>query len=81
MSKIDIFFDADWDTTRLVAKKGDWSPEGYHFKQPHALADGRFIGPVVDNSSQPRLTESRIDTSEITPHLLQGGQAQRRASS
>lgn len=40
---------------------GDWSTEGYEFNDSRAVMDGRFVGLVIDNSSQGLLTDTRID--------------------
>lgn len=52
---------------------GQWSTEGYGFRQSKAVLDGRFVGLVVDNNTQPLLTEPRLDAwvEAIRPALLQ----------
>ena len=40
---------------------GAWPAEGYDFVDSMALRDGRFVGLVIDETSQPELTGSRID--------------------
>lgn len=51
---------------------GDWSTEGYHFQHSKAVANGRFVGLVLDQSNQRLLTEQRVDAwlEQIVPALL-----------
>ena len=41
---------------------GETSPGGYSFESSKALKNGKFIGLILDQENQPRLTESRIST-------------------
>lgn len=52
---------------------GDWSTDGYAFKESKAEVDGRFVGLAIDNHSQGLLTEARLDAwvAEIKPRLVQ----------
>lgn len=47
---------------RNGAVVGETSPEGYSFESSKALKNGKFIGLILDQENQPRLTESRIST-------------------
>jgi flavodoxin I len=51
---------------------GGWSTEGYNFEKSKSVIDGRFIGLVLDQSSQRLLTEARVDAwlEQIKPALL-----------
>ena len=35
--------------------------DGYRFKASQAVIDGRFVGPALDQISQPAQSEARID--------------------
>ena len=39
---------------------GGTSTEGYTFESSRALRDGQFVGLVIDQENQARLTKSRI---------------------
>jgi flavodoxin I len=39
---------------------GETSPEGYTFESSKALENGNFMGLILDQENQPRLTEERI---------------------
>lgn len=39
---------------------GETSPEGYVFESSKALLNGRFLGLILDQENQPRLTEERV---------------------
>ncbi len=47
----------DHKGARLI---GQWSTEGYQFKESLAVRDGKFVGLVLDQNNQAALTESRI---------------------
>ena len=51
---------------------GNWSTEGYKFEKSAAVVDNQFVGLVLDQRTQPHLTDERIKTwlSQITPQLL-----------
>lgn len=51
---------------------GRWSTDGYQFEHSDSLIDGQFVGLVVDQRSQPHLTEQRIAAwlAQVTPLLL-----------
>jgi flavodoxin I len=51
---------------------GGWSTEGYNFENSKSVIDGRFIGLVLDQSSQRLSTEARVDAwlEQIKPALL-----------
>ncbi|QWF71441.1 flavodoxin [Methylomonas paludis] len=51
---------------------GRWSTDGYEFKHSAAIVDQQFVGLVIDQRSQPALTDGRIESwlSQITPQLL-----------
>jgi flavodoxin I len=39
---------------------GETSPEGYSFESSRALHNGKFLGLILDQENQPRLTENRV---------------------
>lgn len=41
---------------------GTWPTAGYSFEKSQAVVDGQFVGLVIDNNSQPILTDERIAT-------------------
>jgi len=41
---------------------GETSPDGYAFESSRALKNGKFIGLILDQENQPRMTEERIST-------------------
>jgi flavodoxin I len=51
---------------------GPWSTEGYQFEHSDAIIDNQFVGLVLDQRTQPYLTEERIKAwlAQITPQLL-----------
>jgi flavodoxin I len=51
---------------------GSWSIEGYQFEHSDAIINNQFVGLVLDQRTQPYLTEERIKTwlAQITPQLL-----------
>ncbi|MBL6988080.1 MAG: flavodoxin [Methylobacter sp.] len=51
---------------------GHWSTEGYKFENSDAVIDNRFVGLVLDQRTQPHLTDERIRIwlEQITPQLL-----------
>ena len=51
---------------------GQWSIEGYEFKSSAAVIENRFVGLVIDQRSQPFLTDERIKTwlEQVIPQLL-----------
>ena len=51
---------------------GRWSTEGYKFDQSDAVIDNQFVGLVLDQRTQPHLTDERIKIwlVQITPQLL-----------
>lgn len=51
---------------------GHWSTEGYTFEYSAAVQDNQFVGLVLDQRTQPFLTDERIKIwlAEITPQLL-----------
>lgn len=51
---------------------GQWSTEGYQFKHSHAVINNQFVGLVLDQRTQPHLTDERIKIwlAQITPQLL-----------
>jgi flavodoxin I len=40
---------------------GETSPEGYVFESSRALQNGKFIGLIIDQENQARLTPERLD--------------------
>lgn len=52
---------------------GGWSTEGYEFEHSASVVDGRFVGLVLDQRSQPLLTDERIGAwvGQIRPALLE----------
>lgn len=50
---------------------GSWSTEGYQFEHSHSIIDGRFVGLVIDQRSQPFLSDERIETwlAQVGPLL------------
>ncbi|MDD5579885.1 MAG: flavodoxin [Methylobacter sp.] len=51
---------------------GQWSTDGYMFKNSHAVIDNQFVGLALDQRTQPHLTEERLKIwlAQITPQLL-----------
>lgn len=51
---------------------GPWSTEGYQFEHSDSIIDNQFVGLVLDQRTQPFLTEERIKAwlAQITPQLL-----------
>ncbi|WGS85553.1 flavodoxin [Methylomonas sp. UP202] len=51
---------------------GRWSTEGYQFEHSDSIVDGQFVGLVLDQRTQPHLTDERIRVwlSQVTPELL-----------
>lgn len=47
-----------------IAKKttvvGHWPTEGYTFDESDAVKDGKFVGLIIDEDNQPKLTEERV---------------------
>jgi flavodoxin I len=39
---------------------GEWSTEGYDFKQSESVVGDNFVGPVIDHGFQWLLTDERI---------------------
>lgn len=39
---------------------GETSPDGYNFESSKALYQGKFLGLILDQENQPRLTEERL---------------------
>jgi flavodoxin I len=60
--------------TRGAELIGGCDITGYAFKQSKAVANGRFVGLVLDQHLQHLLTEQRIDNwlDELLPQLLDG---------
>jgi flavodoxin I len=50
---------------------GPWSTEGYQFEHSDSVIDNQFVGLVLDQRTQPFLTDERIKTwlAQITPQL------------
>ncbi len=40
---------------------GEWPTEGYQFDESEAVVDGKFVGLVIDEDNQPKLTAGRIN--------------------
>jgi len=51
---------------------GSWSTEDYPFEHSDAVLDGRLIGLVIDQRTQGKLTEARLDAwvAQVGPLLL-----------
>lgn len=51
----------------------DWSTEGYTFDQSAAVANGRFVGLVIDQRTQGMFTDERINTwlAQVKPLLAE----------
>jgi flavodoxin I len=51
---------------------GHWSTEGYKFDHSDAVIDDQFVGLVLDQRTQPFLTDERIKTwlAQVSPQLL-----------
>lgn len=51
---------------------GRWSTDGYQFQYSHAVIDNHFVGLVLDQRTQPTLTDRRIKLwlEQIKPQLL-----------
>lgn len=60
-------------TARGATMLGDWPLDDYQFEHSKAAVAGRFVGLVLDQSSQPLLTEPRIERwlQQIKPALLE----------
>jgi len=43
--------------TKIV---GAWPTEGYEFDESEAVKDGKFVGLVIDEDNQPKLTAERV---------------------
>lgn len=39
---------------------GKWPAEGYRFIESEAFVDGQFVGLVIDDDNQPKLTPERV---------------------
>lgn len=39
---------------------GSWPAEGYQFNESEALKDGKFVGLVIDEDNQSKLTDERV---------------------
>jgi flavodoxin I len=39
---------------------GETSPDGYNFESSQALCQGKFLGLILDQENQSRLTEERL---------------------
>jgi len=50
---------------------GRWSTEGYQFENSDAVIDNQFVGLVLDQRTQPHLTDERIKIwlTQVTPQL------------
>lgn len=51
---------------------GRWSTEGYFFEHSDSVIDGQFVGLVIDQRSQPQMTDERLRIwlSQVSPFLL-----------
>ena len=51
---------------------GSWGTEGYIFDHSVAVVEGRFVGLVIDERTQGRETEARLDAwvAQVKPLLL-----------
>jgi flavodoxin I len=51
---------------------GSWSTDGYQFEHSEAIIDNQFVGLVLDQRSQPHLTDERLHIwlAKVTPLLL-----------
>lgn len=51
---------------------GRWSTEGYTFENSDSVVDGEFVGLVLDQRTQPHLSDERLKIwlPQITPLLL-----------
>jgi flavodoxin I len=57
-----LFFIADALRSRGAALVGAWPLDGYTFRASWAVADGRFLGLVLDEHNQGDLTGERLKT-------------------
>lgn len=50
---------------------GSWDTDGYSFEHSKSVMNGRFVGLVIDQQSQPLLTDERLDQwlSQVAPLL------------
>jgi flavodoxin long chain len=55
-----LFFVAEGLRGAGAVLVGHWPLEGYTFRSSWAVEDGRFLGLVLDEHSQPHLSEARI---------------------
>lgn len=39
---------------------GSWPTEGYEFEESDAVKDGKFVGLVIDEDNQPKMTDERV---------------------
>jgi flavodoxin I len=52
---------------------GAWETNGYSFEHSQSVVDGSFVGLVLDQQSQPLLTDQRITDwlSQVAPLLIE----------
>ncbi len=52
---------------------GEWPLDGYSFEYSASVADGKFVGLVIDQRTQGMHTEERLKawTEQVKPQLLQ----------
>jgi len=52
---------------------GHWHTDGYVFEHSDSVVDGRFVGLVIDQRTQGRLTEARLDAwvAQVRPLLIE----------
>lgn len=48
-------------TSRGATLIGETSPEGYTFESSRALVNGQFLGLILDQENQARMTEKRLE--------------------
>ena len=62
----DSFADGPGVIYKAIAGKttivGQWPVEGYEFDESEAVVDGKFVGLIIDEDNQSKLTADRIAT-------------------
>jgi flavodoxin I len=56
---VGILYDNVKDKAKVV---GQWPTSGYFFEDSEALRDEKFVGLVIDQDNQSRLTDERLTT-------------------
>ncbi|MBE0639252.1 MAG: flavodoxin FldA [Bacteroidales bacterium] len=54
---IGVLYNQIADKSKVV---GAWPTEGYEFDESEAVKDGKFVGLVIDEDNQSKLTDERV---------------------